>query len=52
MRHQKGVGKGRAEEKENAVRALLTKADFSIDKIADVIGVPIIFVKEVKKKLH
>jgi predicted transposase YdaD len=51
IKHQEGREEGREEEKQEFVRSLLAKTEFSPEKIAELVGVPIAFVKKIKKSL-
>lgn len=45
---EKGIEKGRLEEKENSVKAFLANTEFSVEKIASLVGVSVPFVEKVK----
>jgi hypothetical protein len=47
IRHQEGIEEGL----EKAIRSLLTKHEFSIQKIAELLDVPLSLVEKVKKEL-
>jgi hypothetical protein len=41
IKHQEGIEKGRKEQKEEMVRSLLANTEFSPEKIAELVGVPV-----------
>jgi flagellar biosynthesis/type III secretory pathway protein FliH len=49
---KKGMKKGREEGNEKAVKLLLDNTEFSAAKIAELVGVPVSFVKKVKGNLQ
>ena len=48
---EKGREEGRKEEREKNVKHLLASTEFSVSKIAELLGVPVSFVKDVKAGL-
>ena len=46
-----GFARGQAEEWRNSVEALLTNTEFSIGKIAGILGMPTAFVQKVKDEM-
>ena len=48
---QRGIEKGMEEGLEKAVRVLLSNTEFSTEKIADLVGVPIGVVRKIKSEL-
>jgi len=51
IRAEEALEKGREEGNEKAVKLLLANTEFSADKIAELVGVPVSFVKKVKENL-
>lgn len=49
---EKGMKKGMKKGNEKAVKLLLDNTEFSISKIAELVGVPVSFVKKVKGNLQ
>jgi hypothetical protein len=49
---EEGMEKGRKEEQEKSVRIFLTNTEFSPDKIAELVGVPLSLVEKVKENLR
>jgi len=49
---QRGLQKGRAQERVKSVRAFLTNTKFSVEKIASILGVSTAFVEKQKKSLQ
>ena len=49
---EKGLKKGMKKEREKTVKLLLENTDFSIDKIVELVGVPISIVNKVKSSLR
>ena len=56
MKRQEGLEEGRQEGLEEglerSVRALLAKTEFSVEKIASLIGVPVTFVSKLAKEVR
>jgi flagellar biosynthesis/type III secretory pathway protein FliH len=48
---EKGLEKGRKEERKEFVRSLLANTEFSPEKIAKLVGVPVAIVEKIKKSL-
>jgi len=49
---EEGLKQGLKEGLEKAVKALLANTEFSVEKIASEVGVPVSFVENIKNKLH
>jgi len=49
---EEGLEEGRKEEQEKSVRIFLTNTEFSVDKIASLVGVSIPYVEKIKKELQ
>jgi hypothetical protein len=48
---EEGREQGKEEERQEFVRSLLTNTEFSPEKIAELVGVPVAFVQKIKKSL-
>ena len=51
IKHQEGVEEGVEQGKEESVRLFLAHTEFSPEKIAELVGVPVSLVEKVKKEL-
>ena len=49
---EEGLEKGRHEGDEKAVKLFLSNTEFSADKIAELVRVPVSFVEQIKKELR
>lgn len=50
IKHQEGLEEGARTEKENFLRVFLAHTEFSADKIAELVGVPVELVEKVKEE--